>query len=90
MAFDTFSSFFNQIGHYWMPYRLCSKNSDQLSVLNRLTNIFAVSKFDYGGMVRFQNLRRKPEFFRAPSARPPLRVGPGTMYPLNPLSQALP
>ena len=49
MAFYTFSSFFNRIGHYWM---LCSKNSDQLAVLNRLTDIFAVGKFDYGVMVR--------------------------------------
>ena len=51
MAFDTFSSFSNQIGHYWMPLRLCSKNSNQLLVLNRLTDIFAVGKFDYGVMV---------------------------------------
>ena len=28
-------------------------------------------------MVRYQNLTRKPELFRAP-------LGPGTMYPLNP------
>ena len=48
MAFDTFSSFFNHIDLYWMPYRLCSKNSDQLPVVNRLTDIFAVGKFDYG------------------------------------------
>ena len=27
-------------------------------------------------MVRYQNLKRKPELFRAP-------LGPGTMYPLN-------
>ena len=33
-------------------------------------------------MVRYQNLTRKPELFRAP-------LGPGTMYPLNPLGQAL-
>ena len=33
-------------------------------------------------MVRYQNLTRKPELFRAPSARAPL--GPGTVYPLNP------
>ena len=77
MAFDTFSSFFNQIGPYWMPYTLCSKNSDQLPVLNRLTNIFPVGKFDYGVTVRYQNLTRKPALFRAP-------LGPGTMYPLNP------
>ena len=79
MAFDTFSSFFNQIGHYWMPERLCSKNSGQLPVLNRLTGIFAVGKFDCGVMERYQNLTRKPELFRAP-----LGPGPGTMYPLNP------
>ena len=30
-------------------------------------------------MVRYQNLTRKPELFRAP-----LSSGPGTMYPLNP------
>ena len=66
MAFDTFSYFFNQIGHYWMPYRLCSKNNVQIPVLNRLTNIFAVGKFDYGVMVQYQNLTRKPELFRAP------------------------
>ena len=63
MAFDTFSSFFNQIGHYWM---LCSKNSNQLPVLNRLTDIFAVGKFDYGVVERYQNLTRKPELFWAP------------------------
>ena len=74
MAFDIFSSFFNQIGHYWMPERLCSKNSDQLPVLNKLTDIFAVGKFDNGVMVRYQNLTRKPELARAP-----LGPGPGTM-----------
>ena len=79
MAFDTFSSFFNQIGHYWMPIRLCSKNSDQLPVLNRLTDIFAEDEFDYCVMVQNQNLTLKPELFRAP-----LGPGPGTMYPLNP------
>ena len=66
MAFDTVSSFLNQIGHYWMAYRLSSKNSDQLSVLNRLTDIFAVGKFVYGVVVRYQNLTRKPELLRAP------------------------
>ena len=45
---------------------LCSKNSDQLPVLNRLTDILAVGKFDYDVMVRYQNLMRKPELFRAP------------------------
>ena len=62
---------------------LCSENSDQLPV-NRLTDIFAVGKFDYDVMEQYQNLTRKPELFRAP-----LGPGPGTMYPLNPLSQAL-
>ena len=66
MAFDTLFSFFNQIGHYWMLQRLCSENSDQLPVLNRLTDIFAVGKFDYGVMVRYQNLTRKPELLWAP------------------------
>ena len=46
--------------------KLCSKNSDQLPVVNRLTDIFAVGKFDYGVMVRYQNLTQKPGFFRAP------------------------
>ena len=75
MAFDTFSSFFNQIDHYWMPYRLCSKNSDQLPVLNRLTDTFAVGKFDYGVRVPYQNLMQKPELFRAPP-RPGYNVPP--------------
>ena len=66
MAFDTFFSFFNQIGHYSIPKRLCNKNSDQLPVRNRLTDIFAVGKFDYGVMVRYQNLTQKPELLRAP------------------------
>ena len=48
---------------------MCSKNSDQLSIVNRLTDIFAVGKFDYGDMVRYQNLTRKPELFRASWAR---------------------
>ena len=46
-------------------------------MLNKLTDIFAVGKFDYGVMVRYQNLTRKPELFRAP-----LGPGPGTMYPV--------
>ena len=66
MAFDTFSSFLKQIGPYWIPLRLCSKDSDQLPVLNRLTDIFAVDEFDYCVMVRNQNLTQKPELFRAP------------------------
>ena len=45
---------------------LCSKNSDQLPVVNRLTDIFAVGKFEYGVMVQDQNLTRKHELFRAP------------------------
>ena len=40
-------------------------------------------------MVRYQNLTRKPELFRAMGARVHLDPGSGTMYPLNPLSQAL-
>ena len=44
-----------------------------------MTDIFAVGKFDYDVMVRYQNLTRKPALFRAP-----LGPGPGTMYPLNP------
>ena len=43
-------------------------------LLNKWTDIFAVGKVDYGVMVRYQNLTRKPELFRAL----------GTMYPLNP------
>ena len=66
MAFDPFFSFLNQISHYWTPQRLCSKNSDQLPVPNRLTDIFAVGKFDYGVMVQYQNLTQKPELLRAP------------------------
>ena len=49
-----------------MPQRLYSKYSDQLPVLNRPIDIFAVGKFDYGVMMRYQNLTRKPELFRAP------------------------
>ena len=49
-----------------MPEKLCSKNSDQLPLLNRLTDIFAVGKFDYGVVVGYQNFTRKPELFRAP------------------------
>ena len=65
------------------PKRLCSKNSDQLPVLKRLTNILAVGKFDYGVLVQYQNLTRKPELFQAPWARVPLGPDPGTMYPLS-------
>ena len=84
MAFDPFFSFLNQISHYWMPQRQCSKNSDQLPVPNWLTDIFAVGKFDYGVMVQYQNLTQKPELLRAPWARPPLGQSPGTMFPPEP------
>ena len=47
-----------------------------------MIDIFAVGKFDYGVMVRYQNLTRKPELFRAP-----LGPGPGTMYPPEPPSR---
>ena len=40
--------------------------SSSPSLLNRLTDIFAEGKFDYGVMVRYQNLTRKPELFWAP------------------------
>ena len=60
---------------------MCSKNSDQFPVLNRPTDIFAVGKFDYGVMVQYQNLTRKPELFRAPCARAPPRPGPGYDVP---------
>ena len=62
--------------------RVCSKISDQLPVLNRLFDIFAVSKFGYGVMVRYQNLTQKPELFRVPWAR-------ARCTPWTPLSQAL-
>ena len=52
-------------------------------MVNWLTDIFAVGKFDYGVMVGYQNLTRKPELFRAP-------LGPGMMSPPEPpLSLAL-
>ena len=87
MAFDTFSSFFKQIGHYWMPHRLRSKTSDQLSVLNRLTDIFAVGKFDYVVLVRYQNLTRKSELFRGPLSPGPPRPEPGyDVHPEPPLA----
>ena len=44
-----------------------------------LTDIFAVGKFDYSVMVRYQNLTRKPKLFRAP-------IGSGAMYPLCDMS----
>ena len=52
--------------------------------MNRLTDIFAVGKYVYDVMVRYQNLTWKPKLFQAPWARVPLGPGPGTMYPLNP------
>ena len=64
-----------------MPWKLCSKNRNQLPILNRLTDVFAAGKFGYGVMVQYQNLTRKPELFRAPWARAPLGPGSGTMYP---------
>ena len=39
------------------------------------SDIFAVGKFDYGVMVQYQNLTRKPELFRAPP-RPGYDVPP--------------
>ena len=60
-----------------MPQRLCSKNSEQLPVVTRLTDIFAVGKFDYSVMVPYQNLTRKPELFQAPP-------GPGYDVPPEP------
>ena len=33
---------------------LCSKNSDQLLMLDGLTDIFAVDKFDYGVTERYK------------------------------------
>ena len=62
----------------------------QFKYWNRLTDIFAVGRFDDGAMVQYQNLKRKPELFWVPWVPAPLGPGPGTMYPLNPFSQALP
>ena len=59
---------------------VAKKNSDQLPVLNRLTDIFAVGKFDYGIMVLYQNFTRKSELIRAP-------LGPGYDVPPEPPSQ---
>ena len=58
-----------------MLERLCRKNSNQLPVLNRLTDIFAVGKFDYDVMVQYQNLMRKLELLWGP-ARPGYDVSP--------------
>ena len=41
-------------------------------MLNRLTDMFVVGKFDYDVMVRYQNLMQKPKLIRAP-----IRPGPG-------------
>ena len=65
MAFDTFSSFLIKSATL-DALKACSKNSNQLPILIRLTDILAVGKFDYGDMVRYQNLMRKSELFRAP------------------------
>ena len=39
-----------------------------------LTDIFAVGKFDYGVIVRYQNLTRKPELFRVLRASQALSI----------------
>ena len=72
------------------PKDCVAKNSDQLPVLNRLTDTFAVGKFDYDVMMRYQNLTWKPELFRAPWARAPLGRARLRCTPWTPLSQALP
>ena len=69
-----------------MVQRLCNKNSDQLPVLNKLTDILAVGKFDCGVTVRYQILTRKSELFRAFSAWAPPRPGPGYGVPPEPPS----
>ena len=48
----------------------CSKNSDQLPIVKRLTDSFAVDKFDYGIMLRYQNLTQNLNSSR------PLEPGP--------------
>ena len=65
MAFDTFPLFLIKSATIGCP-KDRSKNSNQLPVLNRLLDIFAVDKFDYGVMVRYQNLIWKPVLFQAP------------------------
>ena len=65
MAFDTFSSFFFKSATIGYPKGCVAKIATDYNILNRLTDIFAVGKFDYGVMVRYQNLTRKPELFRA-------------------------
>ena len=65
MIFDTFLLFL--INRPLLDVlKAVQQKYDQLLVLNWLTDIFAVGKFDYGAMVRYQNLTRKPELFRAP------------------------
>ena len=79
MVFDTFSSFFLSNRPLLDALKAGSTSSDQLLLLNRLNDIFAVGTFNYGVMVRYQNLTQKPELFRAPWARASLGPGPGTM-----------
>ena len=50
--------------------------------MNMLTDIFALGKFDYGVMVRYQNLTRKPELFRVPRIRCTL-LNPALADPAN-------
>ena len=66
MAFDTFSAFFLvQSATIGCPKSCVAKTATNYQV-NRLPDIFAIGKFDYGVMVRYQNLTRKPELFLAP------------------------
>ena len=53
------------------PKSCVAKIATNYQVVNRLTDIFAVGKFDYGVMLRYQNLTRKPELFRASWSLPP-------------------
>ena len=67
MVFDTFSSFLIKSATIGCPKSCVAKiATNYISVLNRLTDIFAADKFDYGVMVRYQHLTQKPELFRAP------------------------
>ena len=52
--------------------------------MNSLIDIFDVGKFDYGVVVRYQNLMRKPEHFPGLLSPGPPRPGPGYDVPLNP------
>ena len=61
-----------------MPLRLCSKNSDQLPVLNRLTDILTVGKFDHSVVVQYQNLTRKLNSSGPLEPRPQYDVPPET------------